>query len=305
MIHAGIYYAPGSLKARLCLEGKRRLYAWCRERGVGHRCVGKLVVAADDAEVEVLHRLHANALACGLADVELVDAERCRELEPAVRAAAGLWSPSTGIIDSHGYMVSLLADAEDAGAMVAWRSPFEGATESEVRAGGSTVPYDILVNAAGIGAQDVARRMGYDPPPLHLVKGSYFRLARPSPFNHLIYPVPASASLGVHLTPRSRRRRPLRPRPALGRPRRLPRRPRRRPGILPLGPPLLARPARRCPRTRLRRRPGQGPGPGRADARLGNPRPRATWCPPCRPHVRHREPGPHRLARDSPTTSLI
>ena len=200
VIHAGIYYPPGSLKARLCLEGKQRLYAWCRQRGVGHRRIGKLIVAVTDAEVQVLQRLHANALASGLTEVELVDATRCRALEPAIQAAAGLWSPTTGIIDSHGFMASVLADAEDAGAMVAWRTPFESATDVEVRAGGSTVPYDVLVNAAGAGAQAVAQRMGYEPPPLHLVKGSYFRLARRCPFRHLVYPVPASASLGVHLT---------------------------------------------------------------------------------------------------------
>jgi L-2-hydroxyglutarate oxidase LhgO len=206
VIHAGIYYPPGSLKARTCLEGKARLYAWCRERGVEHRAVGKLIVATDQAEVATLERLLANARRCGLEAIELVDAARCRELEPQVRAVAGLWSPTTGIVDSHGYMRSLLRDAEDAGAMVAWRTPFEGARlrggALEVHAGGTSIRGHRLINAAGPGAQAVAARIDGVGivPALHLAKGSYFRLARRSPFTHLVYPVPAAASLGVHVT---------------------------------------------------------------------------------------------------------
>ena len=206
VIHAGIYYPPGSLKARACLEGKERLYAWCRERGVAHRAVGKLVVATSDAEIATLERLEANARRCGLGAIELVDAQRCRALEPEVRAVAGLWSPTTGIVDSHGFMLSLLRDAEAAGAMVAWRTAFEAADHRDgtwhVRAGGTSIRCARLVNAAGAGAQAVAAHIegSGSIPTLHLAKGSYFRLALPSPFSHLVYPVPAAASLGVHVT---------------------------------------------------------------------------------------------------------
>jgi L-2-hydroxyglutarate oxidase LhgO len=206
VVHAGIYYPPGSLKARACIEGKARLYAWCRERGVRHRALGKLVVATTEAEVATLERLEANARRCGLEAIELVDAKRCRALEPEVHAVAGLWSPTTGIVDSHGLMVSLLRDAEEAGVMVAWRTCFERAAARgggfEVRAGDASVRCARLVNAAGPGAQAVAARIEgvTSIPALHLAKGSYFRLARRSPFSHLVYPVPAAASLGVHLT---------------------------------------------------------------------------------------------------------
>lgn len=206
VIHAGIYYPPGSLKARACLEGKERLYAWCRERAVAHRAIGKLVVATSETEIATLERLEANARRCGLQSIELVDAARCRVIEPEVRAVAGLWSPTTGIVDSHGFMLSLLRDAEAAGAMVAWRTSFERAHPRgrglEVHAGGTSIRCARLVNAAGAGAQAVAACIegSGSIPALHLAKGTYFRLARRSAFSHLVYPVPAAASLGVHLT---------------------------------------------------------------------------------------------------------
>ena len=207
VIHAGIYYRPGSLKARTCLEGKRRLYAYCKEHGVPHRRLGKLVVADDPEGLAVLERLHHNARACGVDDLERLDRAGVLALEPELSVQAGLLSPSTGIIDSHELMRAFLSDAEQAGAMVAWDTPVRAGRTSP-RLGVSTddadVECELLVNAAGLGAQALARGLrGFDPasvPPLHLCKGSYFTLAGPHPFRHLVYPTPATASLGIHLT---------------------------------------------------------------------------------------------------------
>ena len=213
VIHAGIYYAKDSLKARLCVTGKRQLYRYCAERGVPHRNCGKLIVATSDEEVGVLAEIQARAEANGVEDVYLVDGAEARAMEPELNATAGLVSPSTGIIDSHGLMLAYQGEAEEHGAMLAFLSPLLDARVSEQgfelrvgdAAGSETrVGCRLLVNAAGLSAQAVAQAIdGLDPktvPPGYLCKGNYFSLTGRQPFGHLIYPVPASAGLGVHVT---------------------------------------------------------------------------------------------------------
>ncbi|MQA67088.1 MAG: FAD-dependent oxidoreductase [Alphaproteobacteria bacterium] len=211
VIHAGIYYPRGSLKAIHCVAGRERLYTYCAEKGVPHRRCGKLIVATDNAQVDGLRALEQKSRANGVADVRWLDANVARTLEPALHCVAALLSPSTGIIDSHGLMLAYRGDAEDAGAMIAFRSPFESATVTAdgilVEVGGdepTTVLARQVVNSAGLFAQPVAQSIrGLDPatvPPRHFAKGNYFSLAGRAPFTHLIYPAPEQAGLGVHLT---------------------------------------------------------------------------------------------------------
>ncbi|MBU6258785.1 MAG: NAD(P)/FAD-dependent oxidoreductase [Burkholderiales bacterium] len=213
VIHAGLYYAPGSLKARLCVRGKDLLYAYCADHGVAHAACGKLVVATAVDQHAALERLQRTALANGV-EVEAWSATRARALEPALACTAALWSPSSGIVDTHGLMLALQGDLERDGGMVALRSKVvgvelgvggtgavvridspDGATEIEVRR---------LVNAAGLHACQVAaamRGLAADRvPQAHYAKGSYYTLAGASPFRHLIYPAPVDAWLGVHVT---------------------------------------------------------------------------------------------------------
>lgn len=211
VIHAGIYYPTGSLKAKLCVAGRERLYDYCRSRGVAHRRLGKLIVATATAQLPDLEALHRKAAANGVGDLQPLDVQAAHRLEPAVRCVAALLSPSTGIIDSHGLMLSLQGEAEDHGAVVALNAPVLG---GECRGGGfrldvggaepTRLDCRLLVNAAGLGAQQVARGLaGFDPrhvPPRFLAKGNYFTLAGRSPFRRLIYPMPDAASLGVHVT---------------------------------------------------------------------------------------------------------
>lgn len=210
VIHAGIYYPTGSLKARLCVEGKRMLYAYCAARGVAHRRIGKVLVAAEAAERPALDGYARRAAANGVALVPLTSADVAR-LEPAVRAVAGLWSESTGIVDSHGLMLALLGDAEGAGATLVVHTPLLGARAVdggfELRTGGEApmaLRCRILVNAAGLAAQRLAHAIEGLPagrvPPAHFAKGHYFTLAGRSPFSHLVYPMPDHAGLGIHVT---------------------------------------------------------------------------------------------------------
>lgn len=208
VIHAGLYYPPGSLKARLCVRGKDRLYAYCIDRGIAHRRIGKLVVATDPTQHAHLERIHANARRCGVDDVSSWDPARVHAIEPELRCTRALWSPSTGIVDSHGLMRALAADAEAEGAVIALGNAFVSARVDQgglsVEAGDTRVACEVLVDAAGLNAQRVARTIeGLDRHTIaarHLCKGTYFTLGTPSPFRHLIYPVPASASLGIHVT---------------------------------------------------------------------------------------------------------
>jgi L-2-hydroxyglutarate oxidase LhgO len=210
VIHAGLYYAPGSLKAKLCVEGRDALYAFCATQGIAHRRCGKLVVAANDSEAPALEALHAQALVNGVDDVRIIDGARARAMEPALNSAivAALHSPSTGIIDSHAFMLSLQGQAENAGALFAFHSPFERATVTpdgfEVRMGDIALSTRLLVNAAGLHASTVADAIeGLDArhvPRTRWCKGHYFALAGRAPFSRLIYPLHTHAGLGTHFT---------------------------------------------------------------------------------------------------------
>ncbi len=210
VIHAGIYYPTGSLKARLCVEGRERLYAYCAERGVPHARLGKLIVAADEAELPTLGAIQAKAAANGVELLPL-SSSAARALEPQLRAAGALHSPTTGIVDSHALMLALQGDAEAAGTLVVCRARVEDGAVADggirLRVGGAE-PMELLarslVNAAGLHAPDLARRIEGIPretiPRAFLCKGNYYALQGRAPFSRLIYPVPEAAGLGVHLT---------------------------------------------------------------------------------------------------------
>lgn len=211
VIHAGIYYPTGLAKTRLCVDGKAMLYAFCRDHGVAHRRCGKLIVAVSEAETAKLAALKAQGEANGVTDLVWLTGAEARALEPELVAERALLSPSTGVVDSHGLMLALLGEAEAHGAMLALETPVLGGaagTEGVAIQTGGAAPMQlgarVLVNAAGLGAQALARALrGLPPatiPPLHLAKGNYFSLAGRTPFSRLIYPMPAGGGLGVHLT---------------------------------------------------------------------------------------------------------
>jgi L-2-hydroxyglutarate oxidase LhgO len=211
VIHAGIYYPTGSLKARTCVAGKRRLYAYCAERGVPHRRCGKLIVATSEAQKTTLEAIRAKAAANGVDDLEWLEPDAVAALEPEVFCTAALLSPSTGIVDSHGLMLALQGDAEEHGALLAFHAPVErgGVTDDgiELDVGGAepmTLSARSVINSAGLHAPALARLIdGLDPalvPTPYLCKGNYFTLSGARPFRRLIYPVPEEAGLGVHVT---------------------------------------------------------------------------------------------------------
>lgn len=212
VIHAGLYYPPGSLKAQLCVTGREQLYRYCESRGIAHRRCGKLVVATSDLERPRLQQYFDTALRNGVSDLEWLGPGQVAALEPAVRCAAALWSPSTGIVSSHELMQALLADLEARGGTLACRAEVQGARLGAgahrvfVQQDGISSEFEAryLVNAAGLDAQAVARRFaGLDAatiPPLHLAKGHYFTLQGPAPFRHLVYPVAGGGGLGIHVT---------------------------------------------------------------------------------------------------------
>lgn len=209
VIHAGIYYAPGSLKAQLCVRGKALLYDYCAERGVAHRRCGKLIVATNSAQVAQLQSIQAKAAANGVLDLVLLDAAQALQMEPELSCSAALHSSSTGIVDSHALMLSLLGDLEHAGGILALNSPLVQAEYAQsainlVALDGTRLRAKSVVNAAGLSAPALATRFkGLDArhvPTAHYAKGNYFTLAGRAPFSRLIYPVPESAGLGVHLT---------------------------------------------------------------------------------------------------------
>ncbi len=193
VIHAGIYYAPGSLKAVSCVNGRQLLYRYCAERGVAHRRCGKLIVATETAQIATLHNIQAHAAANGVDDLRLLTADEAKAMEPQLRCVAALLSPSTGIIDSHGLMLAYRGEAEDHGAMLALHSPVTGGT---VQTGGIVLevggaePMQLLartvVNSAGLYAQRVAAALRGFPqdlvPPTHFAKGNYYSLSGRSPF---------------------------------------------------------------------------------------------------------------------------
>jgi L-2-hydroxyglutarate oxidase LhgO len=209
VIHAGIYYPQGSLKAQLCVEGKQRLYAYAEERGLPHRRCGKLIVATSQAQVGQLEAIAAKARANGVDDLVPLTRAQALAMEPQLECLAALHSPSTGIVDSHALMLSLRGDLENAGGVVALKSAVQAA---ECGAGGivlksadgTALRCNSVVNAAGLAAPLLARRFDGLPaasvPGAWYAKGSYFTLAGRAPFSRLIYPVPEAAGLGVHLT---------------------------------------------------------------------------------------------------------
>jgi L-2-hydroxyglutarate oxidase LhgO len=211
VIHAGIYYPAGSLMARMCVSGKHALYQYCSNHGVPHRNCGKLIVATTANEAAKLQSIRAHAEANGVLDLQTLSGDAARTLEPALNCVAALLSPSTGIIDSHAFMLALRGDAEDAGAAFAFHTPLLHAKAAgdriELDAGGSapiSLECKLLVNAAGLGAAAVARGIDGMPidliPRAYLAKGNYFSCTARAPFSHLIYPVPEPGGLGVHLT---------------------------------------------------------------------------------------------------------
>ena len=211
VIHAGIYYPAGSLKAAWCVRGKALLYDYCESEGIPHQRVGKLIVATRDDEIPALERTLDHARASGVHDLTWLDAAEIRALEPEVRAVRGLFSPSTGIIDSHAYMSALRRDAVAHAASVVVSTPVLGGRADpegvDLELGGpepTTVRCRAVVNAAGLRAPGVTRSIAglalADPPREHFAKGHYFTLSRRAPFRHLVYPIPVPGGLGVHVT---------------------------------------------------------------------------------------------------------
>jgi L-2-hydroxyglutarate oxidase LhgO len=213
VIHAGIYYEPESLKAKLCVEGKNLLYQFCADSGVAARAVGKLIVAQTPSQIAKLEALQANALKNGVTDLQWLTAEEASHLEPALRCVAALLSPSTGIVDSHNFMLALQAGAEEHGAIIVLQTAFVSGV-----AGGNGIAVQLrgadhsttqvvaksVINCAGHGAHAVAAAMsGFDLrrlPQRYLAKGSYCNVSGKSPFSHLVYPIPVPGALGVHVT---------------------------------------------------------------------------------------------------------
>ena len=216
VIHAGIYYPAGSLKARLCVQGKQMLYDYCAERGIAHQRCGKLIVATSADQVDELRAIQQRAAANGVHDLRLLTRAEAQALEPSLQCHAALLSPSTGIVDSHALMLSLLGDLEQAGGLLAVNSEVkslaaledkaQAAIKMEVFGGGERVELIArqVVNAAGLHAPALAARtQGLDlrhVAQAHFVKGNYFTLSGRAPFSRLIYPVPEPGGLGVHLT---------------------------------------------------------------------------------------------------------
>ena len=209
VIHAGIYYPKGSLKAKSCVEGKELLYEYCVAHGVPHRRSGKLIVAADDSQLAELEGIQKKAHANGVTDVVWLSQAQALALEPDLACTAALYSPSTGIIDSHALMLAYLGDAESHGAMLALKSRLHRAQAVDagfvLRVEGSDpISCNALINSAGLHAPSVATRVeGYRaqlaPRELY-AKGNYYSLARRSPFTRLVYPIPEPGGLGVHVT---------------------------------------------------------------------------------------------------------
>jgi L-2-hydroxyglutarate oxidase LhgO len=213
VIHAGLYYPAGSLKARLCVTGREALYAYCEQRAIAHRRCGKLIVATADAQRQGLAAIHAQALANACTEVSFLSAVEAMQLEPQLSCVAALHSPNTGIIDSHGYMLALQGDAEHAGAVFAFDSTLRAGRTLpaslvlQVRSGdGAELEFEAntLINCGGLWAPAIASRVeglqAASIPRAYFAKGNYYALAGKAPFSRLVYPVPEPGGLGVHLT---------------------------------------------------------------------------------------------------------
>ena len=211
VIHAGLYYSPGSFKARFCVAGNRALYAYCSQRGVDHQDCGKLIVANGDEEEQVLLHLLERAHKNDVDGVRLISGTEAHKLEPEVRSTAALYCPTSGIVDQHPLMLALQGDMENAGGTLVCDCRVESITRVvdglKVRTAGAAateVEARFVVNSAGLGAVDLLERIeGYEKsmiPKMHLGRGNYFTVAERSPFRHLVYPVPHAAGLGIHAT---------------------------------------------------------------------------------------------------------
>jgi L-2-hydroxyglutarate oxidase LhgO len=211
VIHGGLYYPTGSLRALHSVRGRRMLYAYCASHGVHHNKCGKLVVATNEQEVEKVEQISKQGAVNEVEGLEMIGGNAARALEPEVWCIAALMSPETGIIDGHGYMLALRGDIEDHGGMIAFNTPIERmefvSGRWGVRFGGAEpghLDVDAVVNAAGLGAQPLAHRIdGYPAdrvPRLVLAKGNYFAYAGRPVFKRLIYPTPVDGGLGVHVT---------------------------------------------------------------------------------------------------------
>lgn len=208
VVHAGIYYPAGSLKARVCVAGRHQLVAYCERNGVEIKRCGKLIVGSGEDE-KTLQRLLQSGLNNGVDDLTMISGDEARAMEPALQCAVALWSPSTGIVDSHGFMLAMIGDIEAAGGMVVCHTPIEQARVTPqgivVETGGeapTTLIAQQVVNAAGLEASNVARRIDglANVPQLYFAKGNYFDLRGRAPFSRLIYPAPVPGGLGIHLT---------------------------------------------------------------------------------------------------------
>ena len=211
VIHAGMYYPTGSLRALHCVQGRRMLYDFCASHGVPHKKVGKLIVATDEKQTAKIEGIYRQGQINGVEGLEFLGGNAARALEPALSCVAAMLSPETGIVDSHGFMLALQGDLEDHGGMIAFNTTIERLTPSpsgwQVRFGGAeagTLAVDAVINSAGLGAQAIARATdGYPAarvPRLVLAKGNYFGFAGRPAFSHLIYPAPVQGGLGTHVT---------------------------------------------------------------------------------------------------------
>jgi L-2-hydroxyglutarate oxidase LhgO len=208
VIHAGIYYPVGSVKARLCVEGRHALYQYARQKSFDAKALGKLIVATHPDQLATLNEIQSKALACGVKDLQWLSKAEVHRLEPELHCEAALLSPSTGVVDSHAYMLALQSDLESHGGMVAFESAFESAQVTAqgivVRAAGIEVLTQELINSAGLYASLVAKAIAGlgdgHVPQTYFAKGNYYSLQGKTPFQRLIYPVPESAGLGVHVT---------------------------------------------------------------------------------------------------------
>lgn len=211
VIHAGIYYPTNSLKAKLCVTGNKLLYAYCEQHQVAYKRCGKLIVATNDLQHDKLQKLYQQSCDNQVTPLSWLDKHQIKDLEPALRATSALLSPSTGILDSHGYMLALQGDLEAHGGMIAFNSPLISAEitpQGIMISVGGDEPTQLLatyvINSAGLYACDVARKFkglaNHTIPNSYYAKGSYFSLTFKAPFSHLIYPIPEEGGLGVHLT---------------------------------------------------------------------------------------------------------
>jgi L-2-hydroxyglutarate oxidase LhgO len=210
VIHSGLYYPTGSLKARLCVDGRERLYAYCAARSIPHRRTGKLIVAVSDAELEVLEQYRARARANGVGDLPWLTTEELRSAEPALEVVGAIRSPVTGIVDSHALLMSLWADLESAGGTVALRCRVLGGSRAgagfvlDVAGFDERLQCRELVNSAGLSAPALARALagcaGAAAPTAYYARGHYYSLSGPAPFRTLVYPVAEHAGLGIHVT---------------------------------------------------------------------------------------------------------